>query len=769
MESDSNYYDNLNYIKLLPNYPYPNNAPFNQIMDINNNKQQSIYSYPAFTEKEKEKNDTNPNEIDNTKNINDLIPKDLMNKMTFISPIYKRNLPKKKTIEEQLVLEKEESFEEENDLSDEEENHEESIDKEDLNQNININMDKNINEKNIFNKIVNSEFESNKEIKNENRKEISKIILNRTFSYVNFSETKNKFKIISFFEKTVKYFKEQLELEYSFHSDFNKSYNYLPKYIKDFKLDFNNNKNNNEIFIDQSLNNESFQNESLNFNVNPNIFFEAKNQTNKQNIDSDIMGVANINNIKETSFNNMAKIPNFSEEKLNTNIKDNKLSLLDIYPNEEQSKILSSEKIKNIKPYFPKKKCNNMSTNNEFMPNNIEQHPQQNNVLNGNLVNQMDKIPEKNTNNNYTNNFNFIYQSNENLQQYYLNNNINNLNNKNNLFFQNDVDTKSIYITPQSIQNNPKMDPNENNNVDNIKKSPYLINPQMFFSKENKNGNIDEQMNNWNKHQISIQNNDKGNINIFPNNSNHSFNQNNFESYNINKNICNQYNYINLIIPNKNIPKEENINKNYNIMPQVNNNYSNIHNLVPNERKLPKEDYLVKMFGRLGWICRQCNNFNFETRNKCNRCHIIKMPKTKEEINKKKEKNKKNKKKVKERKTDWLCLNCNNLNYGFRKKCNRCTIDRKDEFPSIFLEPNQKINGNNNNLILMNNFNRIQSSIINNNMNYYEQNNSNGYINSNMYNCLNDNLNNYQLKNNYNFEENNSREDKIFSNEFSLK
>ena len=112
------------------------------------------------------------------------------------------------------------------------------------------------------------------------------------------------------------------------------------------------------------------------------------------------------------------------------------------------------------------------------------------------------------------------------------------------------------------------------------------------------------------------------------------------------------------------------------------------------------------MFGRLGWICRQCNNFNFETRNRCNRCQVIKMPKTKEEINKKKEK--KNKKKAKERKTDWLCLNCQNLNYGFRKNCNRCKIERKPEFPSIQLEQNQKINGVNNNMILMNNFNRIK-------------------------------------------------------------
>ena len=43
------------------------------------------------------------------------------------------------------------------------------------------------------------------------------------------------------------------------------------------------------------------------------------------------------------------------------------------------------------------------------------------------------------------------------------------------------------------------------------------------------------------------------------------------------------------------------------------------------------------MFGRTGWICNKCNNFNFESRNRCNRCFCNKDPKTIEEINKKKE------------------------------------------------------------------------------------------------------------------------------------
>ena len=238
------------------------------------------------------------------------------------------------------------------------------------------------------------------------------------------------------------------------------------------------------------------------------------------------------------------------------------------------------------------------------------------------------------------------------------------------------------------------------------------MNTQKFY--ENKK--INEKLNNMDQEYINIQNinNSKNeNNNIIQNNINKMDNQNNnINLFNNNRNNNYNNNYINLnnqINNNQNNQNMElNNSDNFKNIFQFNNAINNnINNFGMEEKKLNPEDYLVKMFGRIGWICRQCNNFNFETRNKCNRCQAIKMPKTKEEINKKKEKNKKNKKKIKERKTDWLCLNCQNLNYGFRKVCNRCKIERKEEYPSIFLEPNQKINGNNNNFILMNNYNNL--------------------------------------------------------------
>lgn len=39
----------------------------------------------------------------------------------------------------------------------------------------------------------------------------------------------------------------------------------------------------------------------------------------------------------------------------------------------------------------------------------------------------------------------------------------------------------------------------------------------------------------------------------------------------------------------------------------------------------------------------------------------------------------KHKNEVKERKGDWLCIKCNNLNFSFRKKCNICGTNKSSE------------------------------------------------------------------------------------------
>ena len=55
----------------------------------------------------------------------------------------------------------------------------------------------------------------------------------------------------------------------------------------------------------------------------------------------------------------------------------------------------------------------------------------------------------------------------------------------------------------------------------------------------------------------------------------------------------------------------------------------------------------------------------------------------KKEYIKEKNKNENKKKNFEERKGDWLCLFCNNLNFSFRTKCNRCKMTKKQAVKKI--------------------------------------------------------------------------------------
>ena len=131
------------------------------------------------------------------------------------------------------------------------------------------------------------------------------------------------------------------------------------------------------------------------------------------------------------------------------------------------------------------------------------------------------------------------------------------------------------------------------------------------------------------------------------------------------------------------------------------------------------------MFGKKGWICILCNNFNYETRSKCNRCGIKKKPKIKivnpkrteikvdkedqkiEEPSNIRDKNENNKK------GDWICSYCKNLNYSFRTICNRCRI------PKVYSLINTQLTNQNKTMIVNNNYNSFEvtpSIIVINNM-----------------------------------------------------
>ena len=102
---------------------------------------------------------------------------------------------------------------------------------------------------------------------------------------------------------------------------------------------------------------------------------------------------------------------------------------------------------------------------------------------------------------------------------------------------------------------------------------------------------------------------------------------------------------------------------------EITNESMKKNNKRRNNKKSDNCEYLVEMLGRRGWICKLCNNFNYETRVKCNRCGIMKKPKRILEMNQRcdEEHNKEG---------DWRCIHCKNLNYYFRTLCNRCNLPK---------------------------------------------------------------------------------------------
>ena len=102
--------------------------------------------------------------------------------------------------------------------------------------------------------------------------------------------------------------------------------------------------------------------------------------------------------------------------------------------------------------------------------------------------------------------------------------------------------------------------------------------------------------------------------------------------------------------------------------PFFNNNNSS----TKNYSKKIIDDYTLEMFGRRGWICQSCNNFNYETRKRCNRCRIIKVTKkvTNEQGLFSEGKNSTS------HKFNWVCKYCLNFNYSFRTFCNRCQMKK---------------------------------------------------------------------------------------------
>jgi hypothetical protein len=148
---------------------------------------------------------------------------------------------------------------------------------------------------------------------------------------------------------------------------------------------------------------------------------------------------------------------------------------------------------------------------------------------------------------------------------------------------------------------------------------------------------------------------------------NNNMNNNNFNNHNNNNNFNNQNN-------NHNTSTYSN---------QCSGNKSNKSN---------DDSYIVEMFGKRGWICDSCNNFNYESKNfiyplarvKCNRCGLNKSPKKNTKKAKRSpvpsddDSTERKKKPFQERVGDWVCIKCKNLNFSFRVICNRCQLPKME-------------------------------------------------------------------------------------------
>ena len=290
------------------------------------------------------------------------------------------------------------------------------------------------------------------------------------------------------------------------------------------------------------------------------------------------------------------------------------------------------------------------------------------------------------------------------------NNNIIDLENSNN-FIRKD----SLLDQRNNFSNSENESSEENESEDNFELSNYIYNKKNII---NNNIDIDEYKqlkSNCNYYQTyqdfdspNKQNTLKNNISYSPNNIiSINYNNNNKEiilnqtpNQIMNLNIINQFNLVN----NNNFQKprfnSSNIIEGNLIFPIFNNNI-NVNN----------KDNNTEMFGRKGWFCLFCNNFNFESRNKCNKCK-----KNKSQIKNKKKNNNNNdnnnnnihkknnnenkiQKQFSEREGDWICFNCKNVNFAFRKLCNRCQLSKIESeslFKINFQMFNSNIVGNNN-------------------------------------------------------------------------
>ena len=494
--------------------------------------------------------------------------------------------------------------------------------------------------------------------------------------------------------------------------------------------------------------------------INNNIFLNVKG-----NLEKNIQSIKNIDNLNKT----FCYVIN-NNEKNNENILNNRNQSFSFFisPFKHSKEISDISNMKYLDLNNSNINLKKNNKNNNKRKNNYENDINLDNLSIDDESQKSDSLNLSFNTNEYFDAYNkAIQKEKENNQNNIINNNKNNeINNKldlNNKFINN----SNPFISNNYANNINQNDSNLLNNTYNKNQSNLNNNYGRVNQILNINNNI---YNNYLYNNIIINDNDftkiKNDELIDIRNNNNNFNNNkteyNMKYNNNNKNYINEYN-IN-INPYQNINQDNNY-QYYNYNTSLNNVKEN-YGII----QLEPKDYLIKRFGRIGWVCSKCNNFNFETRYKCNRCFCYKMPKTINEINLKKEEERKKRIKVKETKPDWICFNCNNLNYGFRKFCNICQIKRTDEYQLINLMDNKLLNSGNNEGYNINLY-KFQNN--NSKINEYkrEYENKNFNINNNFNNnYYNYNYNNMNIIPNYNIDNQiNNKKYNIFPYTFNNK
>ena len=376
-----------------------------------------------------------------------------------------------------------------------------------------------------------------------------------------------------------------------------------------------------------------------NNSFSPEFFLPNQNIINQNNNDNNLEKQIEQNNalIKDNiSFNTENNSTTFHQSNTNKNKE-----------NIEQTELNDL----NIAFLLPKDLQENLGVGEEgFNENELIIKDDESNSLQINNINQFNEYNFDINNNDIINKGNDINFNQGNNNEYLNILNCNNL--QGNINFINN--SMNINDSNNTFNYSNNLFENNNNNFSNIGFIDF-INPQNYFNNQEK----ELQQMNYNNQNITRGNNFNNNQLYFTNINNNYNNNNNY------MNQINQFNYNQIQQQSNDIPFSDYQNK-------FNNNNELSQNEAKKTKKKMIDEYTIEMFGRRGWICELCNNFNYETRKKCNRCHINKKPK---KINSYllSEKNKNI-----NHKNDWYCTNCGNFNYFFRVVCNRCQRKKND-------------------------------------------------------------------------------------------